>query len=130
MALGLHSFYGYSTGETNRIANREDYFIGCFEGDHFNDQRFDLFIKKVVQHLINVYGIGHFSYYWSPAIVQPYRARTKQQKLNTAIKKATNKHRLKIEQIKLSGYLFEAAFIAEEENRLSLRKEVLQKRYR
>jgi len=127
MALGVHSFYGYSIADTNRLDNKQDYYIGCMTGDHFADEQFAQLINRLQQRLKN--RLSHYTYCWSPLIAKPYQPRTTEQKLSTAIKKATNKHVKKVQQIKDAGYLFEADFIKEEEMKLTERKQALTDRY-
>jgi hypothetical protein len=128
MPLGLHSFYGYTIADTHRINNKQDYFIGSMAGDHYADEQFSARLQKVIRQLTNRYA-NNYSYHWSPLLLKPYKPRTAAQKLATAIKKTTNRHLKKVEQIKKAGYLFEDAFIQEERTKLSDRKELLVDRY-
>ncbi|HEY1200627.1 MAG TPA: hypothetical protein VGE79_06580, partial [Niastella sp.] len=70
-----------------------------------------------------------YSAYWSPAVVKPSKARTPEQRYQTAMKKATNKHHKKIDAIKAQNVLFTEQFISEEKERLKQRQDVLRKRY-
>lgn len=130
MPIGIHSFYAYSIADTHYIGNKEDYFLGRFVGDHFGDSRFEEKLKKVIALLADRYGFGNFCNYWSPVEEKPYKPRTTEQKLATALKKAGNKNKKKIREIRDANYLFEDMFIGEEEVKLSKRIAVLCERYK
>ena len=128
MPRGIHSFYGYSIGDTHRIGNKEDYFLGRFVGDSFGDPQFEEKLKKVIALLARKYGFGGFCHCWSPVEERPYKPRTAEQKLATAIRKAKNNHAKRVREISMSNTLFQEAFIQEEERKLRERIAVLRKR--
>ena len=129
MPRGTHSFYGYSIGDTHRIGNKEDYFLGRFVGDDFADGQFEEKLKKVIALLAGRYSFGSFCHCWSPVADRPYRPRTPDQKLATAIQKAKNNHAKMVLEIHGQNTLFREAFIQEEEGKLRERIAVLTKRY-
>ena len=130
MPVGIHSFYAYSIADTHRIPDKEPYFLGRFEGDKFADRRFAAKLEKVIALLAARYGFGGFCCYWSPAEEKPYKPRTAEQRLATALKKAGNKNARRIAEIRNANYLFGDLFMIEEEEKLSKRIDVLKNRYK
>lgn len=130
MAKGYHHFYACSIAENQKYHNHpDDYFIGGLVGDKWNDEAFEIKMKKVLELLNKKYGLGNYQYCWSPIKTKPYKPRTQQQRFVTAMKKTSNKHNKKIIAIKNQNYLFGEVFVEEENQKLSKRQDILKKRY-
>jgi hypothetical protein len=127
MPLGFHHYYACKAPFPRD--SPYDYYIGGFVGDHVNDPAFAAKLMRVEGLLNKKYGLAHYSAYWSPAVVKPSKARTPEQRYQTAMKKAANKHDKKIDAIKAQNVLFTEQFISEEKERLKQRQDVLRKRY-
>ena len=129
MPIGFHHFYGCCGVRLHNCESRDYYYLGGFVGDHFNDEVFKSKLDKVIQLLKEKYGFGHFVSCWSPVESKPYKPRTPQQCLSTALKKAQNKTDRNIRQIKKGNSLFVNDFIMEEQQKLFNRQEALKRRY-
>jgi hypothetical protein len=131
MALGYHCFYAFSLAEQFHIVkgNRMDYFMGTYCGDTYADPEFKTMLDRVRDRLRKKFGIGGYTYCWSPFQEKPYRPRTDEQRYKTAVKKTVNKYNKKVKEIILDNTLFVEAFIQEAQTKLDSRIAVLTKRY-
>ena len=127
MSLGIHSFYVFPR-PYNQIDKLEEYFIGRYIGDSFNDPAFNALIKSVQNKLHAKFGLG-YTCFWSSGIIKPYKPLTEEQKCKKAITKASNIHKKKALQIIQDNTLFTDDFLYEEINRHQNRIEILKKRY-
>jgi hypothetical protein len=129
MPIGYHHYYAYSWTCFDRRKRSTDYFLGGFVGDHLEDEAFAEKLKRIESKLREKFGFPEYMCCWSPAVEKPYKPRSQEQRYKTAIVKATNKHRKRIQAIRQQNYLFGETFIAEEEERFLQRQEVLKNRY-
>jgi hypothetical protein len=127
MSLGIHSFYVFPCTH-NLVKNHENYFVGRYIGDHFNDEAFAEKLCRIEQKLKTKFG-WRCTYFWSPGIVKPYRPLTEEQKYKKAITKASNIHKKRTLQIILDNTLFVNDFLYEEIKRYYDRVDLLKKRY-
>lgn len=122
MPQGIHRFYAL-----NRKG--EDYYLGGYEGDPFNDQVFKLKLQRVCDKVAHRYGFGFFSVWWSPSVEKPFCPLSNDQKYKRAITKAYNIHRKHISAILDRNSLFVNDFLKEETERHCKRIDELKKRY-
>ena len=127
MAKGVHSFYVFPCLH-NQVNNRENYFIGRFIGDHFNDESFAVKIQKIQQKLNDKFG-SNYTAFWSPALIKPYRPLTIEQKYQRAVTKASNIHKKNVINMLQENTLFADDFLYEEIIRHQSRIEILKQRY-
>jgi len=129
MAKGIHSIYACSHSDFDRKAHIEDYLVGRFIGDHWADQEFGNRLKRIEKKIVDTWGHGSVIWSWSPADVKPYKPLTTEQRLARALTKAQNKYRKNVQGIIEQNFLFQEAFIKEEEEKLKHRNKVLKTRY-
>ncbi|MBT9483093.1 hypothetical protein [Sediminibacterium sp.] len=127
MALGIHTYYVFPRTH-NLVQNKQDYMIGSFVGDHFNDEIFAEQLKRIEAKLKTKFGF-RFTTYWSPGIIKTYKTLSQSQRFQRAITKASNLHKKKALQIIQDNTLFTNDFLYEEIKRYHDRVEMLKKRY-
>ena len=127
MALGIHIFYGKRT--PYEVVNMEDYFIGRFVGDQWNDEIFIEKMQRIEKRISARMGIHGYTIHWAPGVVKAYKRTTDLQRYRRRVNMEYNAHRKKIDTIIKNNSLFIDDFIAEEINRLHARIAVLKTRY-